>query len=336
LKSARVTLPEEPAEDVTCGIDCTRDDHALSVVNARGLGIHWCSVEHSAAGLRELVAVLARNGAREGRDRATRRAGRGHPAQRGITAVVINPSQVKNLRGRYGSVGSKDDRYDAYVMADTLRTDRARLAPLTPGSPAVVSLRRACRARKGLVGHRVAPANQLRAHLRNAFPGAVGLFAETDSPISLRFLARFESRDRADWLSPRRLASWLASVGYGGRTDPAVLHRRLAAAPRGDDGAAQTCNTRDLLTVLITLAEQIAEQLSLHADAPIFASLRPWTANLYSKAHRRGHDHPHAVRILARAWLFVIWPCWQDETAYDPARHQALQTLLNQNQQAAA
>ena len=49
--------------------------------------------------------------------------------------VVISPNQVKNLRGRYGSAGNKDDRFDAYVLADTLRTDRARLRPLMPDSP---------------------------------------------------------------------------------------------------------------------------------------------------------------------------------------------------------
>ncbi|NMR20195.1 IS110 family transposase, partial [Cellulomonas fimi] len=31
---------------------------------------------------------------------------------------------------------------------------------------------------------------------------------------------------------------------------------------------------------------------------------------------------------LARAWLYVIWHCWQDGTAYDPDRHNALQRLL--------
>jgi transposase len=74
-----------------------------------------------------------------------------------------------------------------------------------------------------------------------SFPGreAVGLFADLDSPISLKFLRRFESQDRADWLSTKRLAAW-ASVGYCGRVDPAVLQARLTAAPRGatgDEGA---------------------------------------------------------------------------------------------------
>ncbi len=60
----------------------------------------------------------------------------------------------------------------------------------------------------------------------------------------------------------------------------------------------------------------------------------PWAADLYHRARARGHDHPHAVRILARAWLYVIWHCWQDGVAYDPAQHGALQRLLNQDQQA--
>ena len=56
----------------------------------------------------------------------------------------------------------------------------------------------------------------------------------------------------------------------------------------------------------------------------------PWAADLYHRARARGHDHPHAVRILARAWLHVIWRCWQDRVPYDPAKHGALQRVLAQ------
>jgi hypothetical protein len=138
----------------------------------------------------------------------------------GLTVVVISPNQLKNLRGCHGPAGNKDDRFDSFVLAGTLRTDRARLRPLLPDSPATVTLRQACRARKDLAGHRVAVCNQLRAHLKIAFPGAAGLFAALDSPVSLAFLACFDCQDRADWLSPRRLAAWLASQGYCGRKDP--------------------------------------------------------------------------------------------------------------------
>ena len=67
----------------------------------------------------------------------------------GISVVVISPNQIKSLRSRYGSAGNKDDPFDAFVLADTLRTDRARLRPLTPDTDATIALRAAVRARKG-------------------------------------------------------------------------------------------------------------------------------------------------------------------------------------------
>ncbi len=406
--SITTNLPEFPPNDVTAGVDWARDDHALSVVDGRGREVYRCSVEHTAAGLRELVKSLGRHGV--GEVAIERPDGPVVDAllAAGLTVVVISPNQVKNLRGRYGSAGNKDDRFDAYVLADTLRTDRARLRPLVPDSEDTVALRRACRARKDLVRHRVAAANQLRAHLRNVFPGAVGLFKDLDSAISLAFLARFDTQDRADWLTPKRLGDWLVKQGYSGKVDPAVLHQRLLDAPRGAIGTHATDQahiTAALVALLTTLAEQIKalstqidHQLDAHTDAHIFTSLprsgrvraarllgeigdcrarfptpesltclagaapstrqsgklravgfrwscdkqlrdavtdfaadsrhaNPWAADLYNRARARGHDHAHAVRILARAWLHIIWHCWQDNVAYEPTKHHALQRL---------
>lgn len=67
------------------------------------------------------------------------------------------------------------------------------------------------------------------------------------------------------------------------------------------------CNHR-LRAALTCLADN-----SRHASA--------WAAAIYAKARGRGCDHPHAVRILARAWLRVIWRAWQDRQPYDLQRH---------------
>jgi hypothetical protein len=42
----------------------------------------------------------------------------------------------------------------------------------------------------------------------------------------------------------------------------------------------------------------------------------------------RGCDHPHAVRILARAWVRVIWRAWTDRKPYQPELHGAAAKLL--------
>jgi transposase len=53
----------------------------------------------------------------------------------------------------------------------------------------------------------------------------------------------------------------------------------------------------------------------------------PWAADIYRRATERGCRHNHAVRILARAWIRVIWRCWQDGVAFDPTLHRARQLL---------
>jgi transposase len=412
-ESADHGLGPLPPDGVTAGVDWATEDHAVAVVNAAGRLVERFTIDHTDAGFAELVRRLRRVGATEvaierpdGQVVDTLLAA-------GLIVVVISPRQLKNLRSRYGSAGNKDDRFDAFVLADTLRTDRARLRPLTPDTPATVLLRSAVRARKDLVIHRVALCNQLRAHLRRFYPGPVGLFHELDGAMSLRFLARFDCQDRADWLSVRRLGGFLAGIRYSGHTPAEVMYARLIAAPRGatgDAGTAAAHVTRALLGALTALVaqidalnEQIREQLSTHADGHVFTSLpragsvraarllaeigdargrypsaeslicaagvapstrqsgkvtlvsfrwsadkqlrdavcefagdsrlsNPWAQDLYRRARARGHDHPHAVRVLARAWLYVIWRCWQDNTAYDPDQHRALQQLLDQQQ----
>jgi transposase len=49
----------------------------------------------------------------------------------------------------------------------------------------------------------------------------------------------------------------------------------------------------------------------------------PWAAGLYQRARDRGCDHPHACRIVARAWCRVLWSCWQKREAYEPSKHAA-------------
>jgi transposase len=56
----------------------------------------------------------------------------------------------------------------------------------------------------------------------------------------------------------------------------------------------------------------------------------PWAAKVYTDARARGKDHPHAIRILARAWIRVIWRCWLNGVPYDPAQHGAAAALAEQ------
>lgn len=77
--------------------------------------------------------------------------------------------------------------------------------------------------------------------------------------------------------------------------------------------ARWACNRR-LRVALTTFAHH-----SRHAS--------PWAAAVYRRARERGADHPHATRILARAWTRVLWRAWQDHQPYDPSKHRAAAAL---------
>ncbi len=72
--------------------------------------------------------------------------------------------------------------------------------------------------------------------------------------------------------------------------------------------------------------KRLRDAVSVLADAS--RKHNPWAKKIYDDAIARGKDHPHAIRILGRAWLRVIWRIWQDRKPYDPTRHRRLQRLL--------
>lgn len=322
----------------------------------------------------------------------------------GLVVYVIPPRQLKALRTRYGSTGAKSDPGDAYALADVLRTDRHRLKPLRLDSSETRALRALTRTRKDLVEARVALMNQLRAQLELCFPGAVGLFHELDSPLSIAFLRRYPTAAKAARLTEARLAAFLRRIGYSGRRPTGEVLARVKQAPEAgiteiesDARSACVLALLDAIEKLNARAKElqgdVVERLELHRDAHIFTSLpkagrgvraasllaeigdarerfpdeeslaalagvapvtrasgkarsvgfrwacdkklrnalidfaddsrnaSPWARRIYDDAIARGKRHPHAVRILARAWVRVIWRMWQDGKAYDITRH---------------
>jgi transposase len=410
------TVSTRPTGPLFAGVDWACTDHAVCVIDAGGT-VRWRhTVTHSRTGLTRLTTRLAElQVARVGIERPD-----GPVVEAlldaGLRVAVVPPRQVKNLRSRYGRAG-KDDRFDAYVLADAMRTDGHRFADLTRDTASTVGLRALVRARQDLVEVRVGLVNQLRHTLELAFPGAVGLFFDLHSPIARAFLHRFPTAAEAAALDEASMAAWLAAEGYCGRTPAAVFIDRLRTAPAGLAGAEAAARRHVTLALLAgidgiedqaaELGRRIKESLALHPDAPTFTSLpragqlraaallaeigdargrypdaatlaaaagvcpftdesgkhraigfrykvdtklrraltdfaddsrhaNPWAADIYTRARARGMRHPHAVRVLARAWTLVIWRCWQEHTTYDPARHGALNRHLHQDTPTAA
>ena len=131
------------------GLDWASTAHAACVIDEEGTVLAQLEVQHTAEGLRELLARLARTASPQRLPVAIERPSglvvdtlvdAGHPV------VPIHPNQLKACRPRYRAAGGKSDPGDAYILADVLRTDGHRLPPLRPLSDEVRALPRWCAA----------------------------------------------------------------------------------------------------------------------------------------------------------------------------------------------
>ena len=398
-----------------CGIDWASEYHDIRIADERtGALLAEQRFAHDEAGIGALIELLACH--RVVRVAIERPDGLlvGRLLAAGITLLAIHPNQVKAARDRFRAAAGKNDRFDAMVLSELARTDHHRFPALAPSSDETLALRALVRTREDLVAARVALANQLRAHLDTAWPGAGRIFADIDSPIALAFLKRYPSPADARGLGPKRLHAFLARHAYCGRRPAEELLKRLRNAPTPAIGELETEARRSAILSLVSTLNPLVEQISqltseirgaihAHPDGPIFLSFfrdpksilcaagllaeigdnrtryphndtlaadggqapvtkqsgkhravsfrwacdkrlrqhisvladstrhwHPWAHDVYTRARQRGCDHPHALRILGRAWTRILWRCWQDHVPYHPTQHRALTRHLTQ------
>src|SRR5436305_15342025 len=92
--------------------------------------------------------------------------------ERGFCVYGINPKQLDRFRDRFTVAGSKDDRRDAWVLADSLRTDRHAFRNLAADDPLVIQLREWSRMHDELTLERTRQINRLRDQLWRYYPQA--------------------------------------------------------------------------------------------------------------------------------------------------------------------
>src|SRR4029077_4959672 len=94
---------------------------------------------------------------------------------RGFQVYAINPKQLERFRDRFTVAGAKDDRRDAHVLSDSLRTDRHCFRRLAAGNAVVVELREWSRMAEELQQERTRLANRLREQLWRYYPQALAV-----------------------------------------------------------------------------------------------------------------------------------------------------------------
>jgi transposase len=102
--------------------------------------------------------------------------------EHGFHLYAINPKQLDRFRDRHSMAGAKDDRRDAFVLSDSLRTDRARFHPIRLDDPLVVQLRELSRVDEDLGCEANRLTNRLREQLHRFYVQALKLSPSADEP----------------------------------------------------------------------------------------------------------------------------------------------------------
>lgn len=169
------------------GIDWGTENHSVCVLDREGNKVAECQARHSGTGLQQLLDWL-----RQQTGVAPDEVAFGIEAPAGAVVDTllehsypgfhINPKQLDRFRDRHTVAGAKDDSLDAYVIADSLRTDRPCFHPIQFDNPQIHRLRTLSRLEDDLGQDWSRLTNQLRQQLHRYFPQMLELSPAADEP----------------------------------------------------------------------------------------------------------------------------------------------------------
>ncbi len=283
------------------GIDWAAYEHQVCVTDPDGKVIDECKAAHSHEGLTQMADQLCSlAGENAGRIAVAIEVPRGAVVEtlleRGMAVFSINPKQLDRFRDRHTVAGAKDDRRDAFVLADSLRTDMPLYRKVRLDDAGTIQLRELSRMDEALCESLIRESNRLRGQLSRYWPQLLNMCPAADAPWMWALLQRAPTPQAARRLTRAGVASVLkkyrirrlpaAEVLAAWKTPP------LQVAPGTIEAAAhhvgilveqlqllhkqRTACQRDITSLLTELAdggEDGAGQMEKHRDAEIILSM---------------------------------------------------------------
>jgi len=304
------------------GIDWGYNAHQICLMDAAGQRHDTRRVEHDAAAIDGAIAwVLTRTAATPSQIAVAIETPRGALVatllERGFAVYAINPKQLDRFRDRFSAAGAKDDRRDAHVLGDSLRTDRRAFHRVPVGDPIVVQLRELAHVEDDCQRDLTRLSNQLRDQVYRIAPPLLRLCPAADEPWFWTVLEQAPTRAdhrqltrtqvltvlRAhrirrvtadDLLTALRAPAFTIAAGVGEATREAIL--LLIPRLRVADAQRKRCVARQeaLLTELRERPASDAEPQE-HRDVEILESL-PGVGRMITVAMLTQAAQPLATR----------------------------------------
>lgn len=204
------------------GVDWATASHQVCVLGPEGAILRELVVEHRAADVAAFVDDLtAEAGGRPDQIAVGIERPRGALVEtfleRGIHVYALNPKQLDRFRDRHSMAGSKDDRLDAYVLGDALRSDRHCFHRVELDHPLVMQIRELSRANEDLREELNRLTNRFRDLVHRCAPHLLQLCSAADEPWFWELVertegpaawARTDRRAVAQLLKRHRIRRW--------------------------------------------------------------------------------------------------------------------------------
>ena len=310
------------------GIDWGSERHRVCLINREGRTLAERWIEHSGDSLAELAAWLRQQisecpSALAAAIECPRGAVVETLLEHGFAVFSINPKQLDRFRDRYSPAGAKDDRRDAYVLADALRTDRHCFHLVKLDEPVMIRLRELSRLDDELAQEQNRAVNRLREQFHRFFPQLLQLCQSAEEPWLWELFESAPSPHRAARLTEAKIARILRQHRIRRITAAevrAVLKTKpLTLAPGAAEAAIEHAllllprlrlllqQRTDLARRIGALLDQLAtpdEGQQEHRDAAILLSLpglgRKVAATMLSEASQAIAERDyHALRCYS-------------------------------------
>lgn len=310
------------------GIDWGSERHRVCLMDRAGRVVEERWVEHSGNSLAELVDWLRRQTFESPSVLAVaieipRGAIVETLLEHGFAVFSINPKQLDRFRDRYSPAGAKDDRRDAFVLADSLRTDVHCFHAVRRDEPAMIRLRELSRLEEEISQELNRATNRLREQLHRFFPQLLQLCDSADEPWLWTLFEQAPFPAQAARLSEAKIARILQQhrIRRIRATEVRALLKTkpLTLAPGAPDAAAEHAllllprlrllhrQRTDLARRIGAVLEELttpAEGQSEHRDAAILLSLpglgRKVAATMLSEASQAIAERDyHALRCYS-------------------------------------
>ena len=313
------------------GIDWGAEKHRVCLMDPEGAVIAERWVQHCGHSLAELVDWLRQHTAPSPQATAAaieipRGAIVETLLEHGFAVFSINPKQLDRFRDRYSPAGAKDDRRDAFVLADALRTDMHCFRAVRLDEPAMIRLRELSRLEDELGQEFNRAANRLREQFHRFFPQLLQLAEAASEPWLWTLFETAPSPQRAARLTQAKVARILTQHRIRRIDAPqvrAILKTQpLTLAPGAAEAASEHAlmllprlrllhqQRADLARRVQALLDELAApadgQSQEHRDAAILLSLpglgRKVAATMLSEASQAIAERDyHALRCYSGA-----------------------------------